>query len=86
MLVTRNEAIRIMMEGKDPSKYIYHEAGESPAMEKAISELIEAIQEKNHTFFHFFDQLEGLEEAKKVLREKGYSVFGEGGYGNAVLY
>lgn len=86
MLVTRNEAIRIMMDGENPEKYIYHEKGESEAMAKAIKELIEAIEKKQHTFFHFFDQLDGLEETKKILRENGYSVFGEGGYGNAVLY
>ena len=86
MLVNQKIAVRLMLEGEDPTEYVYHEKNESRAMAKAVDELVAAIKNRNHTFFNFVDNLDGIEETKAELRKLGYPVFTEGGLGNAVLW
>ena len=86
MLVKKDIAVRLMMYKIDPSKYVYHEDVESEAMVKAVDSLLVAIRDQEHTFFHFIDSLDGVEAVKAELRQLGYPVFSEGGFGNAVLY
>ena len=89
MLCSRDQAIELMLTGRDPREILVPEENESAEERTAREELIEAIEKKQMTFFHFCCQMDRAERdrIKELLRSLGYEVLNAGsGRGNAVLY